>query len=273
MRLSLATLLCALLLGCTGGNDPAVGDCRGTFDLYIRDQPNLSLVPSFSDYAPEVQYKIFICAHQYVHPGRNGYAVTSLALQGEPMALLLASKLRESRHSMTTFDTLVVFREMVQTGAYDVSGNSELMSLLANKVADVGDSSTRASAQSILDQIGLGPPRCFLIGRYSPGFPERRFDGVRDISRETWNALHDWTPSLRQHPNVASLVEFRFGEGRIAFALRTSCPEAREQVAEFFRSVAVASNDQAIEAELEVLNASLREMTQAEYAEAWIAAR
>ncbi len=143
--------LCVFATSACYNADRQVPDCRRIFREHLSDYSDH--VPGFASFDRELQYRIFICDNQYVHPGGGAGTMEELGRQGEPTAVFLAEKLAASEDSGTTTDILMVYLRMSQNGTYDVGANTEIMRLLERKIPLIPYRESRELAEQNLAEI------------------------------------------------------------------------------------------------------------------------
>jgi hypothetical protein len=155
MSIVIRVLVAALALGTCA--------CRTTAaETVLRECPNLAktffakptrqTIAEFTSHDLEMQYTIYLCGNQYMHPPTLHLAVP-FASGGEKSALFLRQKLAGKTDDLTTHDIVRVFVEMQRQRTYAVKGDASLMVLLREKVQAIRDPYWKGNAESMLAKL------------------------------------------------------------------------------------------------------------------------
>jgi hypothetical protein len=137
---------------CTTGMERAMEDqCHVWANSFFR-KPIDERIAQFSGYDIDSQYSIFICGNQFIEPPAI-YLAGPFALEGRKVVALLRKKLLETKHDPTIRDIVLVFREMSRQGSYDVASDTDLMKLMADKVAGIEDADWRRITRQMVSEI------------------------------------------------------------------------------------------------------------------------
>lgn len=113
--------------------------------------PTKEQIEQFGSYDTKTQYDIFICGNQIIHPPAI-YLARPFALEGEKVAKFLKKKLSQTKDDKTVRDIILVFMRMCILNSYDVSSNSELMSLIKDKAERIKDDDWRNVVEKMIDR-------------------------------------------------------------------------------------------------------------------------
>ena len=127
-KIILALLL--LLVGCASN----AGDAQPS--KMVSDFYHLSTAEQmgqFKNHTLDEQYELYIFGNKVVHPPAT-YLAEPFARQGAKAVPFLKAKLEVEKDEARIRDVVLVFTEMARLNIYDFSRDTELMSLLNQKV-------------------------------------------------------------------------------------------------------------------------------------------
>lgn len=151
IQILLFTLI-SLSTACNGSTRLANGiECGHLIDTYFQLSAK-ERTQKFPTQDIEKQYQIYMCGSQAIEPPVMGLAGV-FASEGGKVVPYLESKLRAANDDLTVRDLLLVFRQMEVMHTYDVHSNSELISLMRDKVSKMKDPQWKKIAESSLHDI------------------------------------------------------------------------------------------------------------------------
>lgn len=136
--------------GCQRANYPE--HCPEMLNTYFR-QDEIRQREEWSEASNERRYDIFVCSQEYIVPPRLQFA-DAFAAEGASVVPFLGDKLRRATDDESIKDIIFVFVRMDRIGTYDAKSDSELMALMTERAADIGDPFWRGQVQSWLSGIG-----------------------------------------------------------------------------------------------------------------------
>lgn len=141
--------------GCLRHVDPAAGNCQSVVEAYLHGETQANTINRFASLELETQYRVYLCANQYMHPPILGLD-RRFAAQGDRAATFLIDKLLATDHDATVGNIVMVFEEMSYMRSYDVRDDATLMQVLRWKTGRIHDPTMRALALNRLYRIRNG---------------------------------------------------------------------------------------------------------------------
>jgi hypothetical protein len=145
-------LLCAVIFlsGCPRVDGVDVSAAR---EFYR--QPTSMQQKTLRQHSLEDQLGLFFFGNQVRHPPAI-YLARCFALNGAPAVELLRSKLEGASDDLTVRDIALLLATIDAMGKYDVAGDTELMTALRSRVAQMRDAGWRDTAEKQVASIGHG---------------------------------------------------------------------------------------------------------------------
>jgi hypothetical protein len=122
--------LIVLLVGCTS-NAGGVQPSKMVSDFYHLSTSEQ--MRKFENHTLDEQYELYIFGNKVVHPPAT-YLAEPFARQGAKVVPFLSEKLKAEKDEARIRDIVLVFAEMARLNLYDFSQDTELMSLLNQKI-------------------------------------------------------------------------------------------------------------------------------------------
>lgn len=148
---SLTVTICSLAAATCWAQGDKLMPCRELATTFFAKSAQ-QMQDEFKAYELDMQFTIYICSTQYMHPPLLEFA-DWFAARGQPTADYLRDKLMHPTDDETTRDIVRVLAFMVIRRSYDVTGDLPLMRLLDSRIAGIVDSDVKAHSQMLLAQL------------------------------------------------------------------------------------------------------------------------
>lgn len=128
-------IMCVILFALCGcvSNATDMQPSKTVSDFYRKYLSTSEQIKQFKNYGLEEQYEIFEFGNRVVHPPAT-YLDSPFAEQGPVIVPFLKMKLEATKDEATIRDIALIFSEVARLKLYDFSKDTELMTLLNQKV-------------------------------------------------------------------------------------------------------------------------------------------
>lgn len=154
MQFGRPLVVVALLASCAGWTknvDIPSRQCKELSKSFFK-QSQWEMVDSLASLGLEMQYAIYLCGNQYIHPPIQGL-VKPFAAQGRPVADLLRNKVATARSDLTVRDIVRAFVEMKRQQTFVARDDADLMRVLDARIESMKSPEWKAITREMYSEI------------------------------------------------------------------------------------------------------------------------
>lgn len=153
--LFLEVMFSLCLTSCTARRQVGAYSCSDLIDEIYGKKSLQYRENDFSNYDIDMQYAVYICGMQFIHPPMM-YLAGLFAKEGNKAVGFLKTKLMEANDDLTIRDLILVFNRMSWLKTYDVANDDELMHLISDRVGGMKDPGWKQTTLEMIAEIKKG---------------------------------------------------------------------------------------------------------------------